>query len=176
MNDQVRARGRVCRKHPGMGKKMTIETSEIKNVMEKAMKLAKKYRKLTGKPLGITGEAGEYRAATLLGLQLMDARQPGYDAIGEDGRRIQIKSRCVPAGPQKNQRIGSIRFKHEWDTVMLVLMDEDYNPIEIFEALRDIVKKTLEEGDKAERERGAMWVRKFKAISRKIWPLDEEAP
>jgi hypothetical protein len=51
-------------------------------------------------------------------------------------------------------------------------MDEDYNPIEIYEAVRQDVEKTLREGGKAERERGAMGVRKFKSIGKKVWPLE----
>jgi hypothetical protein len=96
---------------------MIVDTEKMKRLMEEAMGLAKEYRRLTGKPLGITGEVGEYRAATLLNLKLMDARQPGYDAIGEDGRRIQIKSRCVPNNKKSGQRLGGIKLKHEWDTV-----------------------------------------------------------
>lgn len=38
---------------------------------------AKKYRRLTGKPLGITGEVGDYEAARILELKLEAARTAG---------------------------------------------------------------------------------------------------
>ncbi|MGB6109952.1 MAG: hypothetical protein WBG35_02445, partial [Acidobacteriaceae bacterium] len=60
--------------------------------------LAQKYRALTGKPLGVTGEVAEYEASRVLGVELTPARQAGYDAIETvDGevRRLQIKGRCL---------------------------------------------------------------------------------
>ena len=50
---------------------------EIRDVLDEAKKLAKRYMALTGKPLGITGEVAEFTAATLLNLELTDARQEG---------------------------------------------------------------------------------------------------
>lgn len=94
--------------------------------MQEAKKLAKEYRQLTGKPLGITGEVGELIAADLLHLELTVARNPGYDAIGPDGRRIQIKSRCILPNSKPGQRVGGIRLNHDFDTVLLVLMNEDF--------------------------------------------------
>ena len=55
--------------------------NEIAEILSEAKSLAKKYRMLTGKPLGITGEVGEFSAAQILGLELAEARQSGYDAI-----------------------------------------------------------------------------------------------
>lgn len=46
-------------------------------VLERAKKLAQRYRALTGKPLGVAGEVAEYEAARLLGLELVAARQTG---------------------------------------------------------------------------------------------------
>ena len=43
--------------------------------------LAREYYRLTGKPLGITGEVDEYEAARILSVELTPARQAGYDAI-----------------------------------------------------------------------------------------------
>ena len=52
-------------------------------VMEAAKQVAIDYYRLTGKPLGITGEIGEYYAAKHLGLELAEARTPGFDAYGK---------------------------------------------------------------------------------------------
>jgi len=47
----------------------TVNLGALKRVMQEATKLAKEYRKLTGKQLGITGEVGEFIAADLLHLE-----------------------------------------------------------------------------------------------------------
>jgi hypothetical protein len=79
----------------------------------------------------------------LLSLKLTEARQPGYDAVAQDGHRIQIKARCVLPDSSAGQRIGSIKFVHEWDTVILVLMDIDFEPIQIYEAFRANIEREL---------------------------------
>jgi len=100
--------------------------NEIAEILADAKSLAKRYRKLTGKPLGITGEVAEFSAAQILGLELAEARQSGFDAVRkENGKitRIQIKGRCIPNNAKPGQRLGSIRLDNkEWDTVLLVLI------------------------------------------------------
>ncbi|ACT12663.1 MULTISPECIES: DUF6998 domain-containing protein [Pectobacterium] len=97
---------------------------EVEELLVAAIDLAAKYKKLTGKPLGITGEVAEFYAAKLLGLKLMEARSAGYDATGSDARKIQIKGRSLANSSNPGQRVGSIRLEHEWDSVILVLMDD----------------------------------------------------
>ena len=81
------------------------DPEEVAAVLERARAVAIDYYRLTGKPLGITGEIGEYEAARLLGLKLAAARQAGYDAIDSTGRRYQVKARCVNEnGLRKSQR------------------------------------------------------------------------
>src|SRR4051812_33730158 len=108
---------------------MTIDLDKVGEILARAKAAAIDYYELTGKPLGITGEIGEYLAARLLNLELADARSPGYDALDHTGRRIQIKARCIPANKRiTGQRLGSIRLEHEWDIVMLILLDEHFEP------------------------------------------------
>jgi hypothetical protein len=144
---------------------------EIAPLLDAARAAATAYYLLTGKPLGITGEIGEYEAAKLLGLTLVSARTPGYDAIGPDGRRIQIKARMFnPGQPFGGQRMGSIKAGSIFDTVMLVMMDTAYEPWVIWEAQRDVVLAALEApGSKSRNERGALAVAKFKSIAREVW-------
>lgn len=147
-----------------------IDLVALKNLVHRAKRLAKQYREITGKPLGITGEVGEFVAADLLGLKLAEARQSGYDAIAPDGRKVQIKSRCILPDSKPGQRIGRIRLDYEWDTVMLVLIDIDYKPIAIYEAQREEIKKALTKpGSKSRNERGALGISKFKSISSLLW-------
>src|SRR5690349_3770953 len=110
------------------------EDAEIMRILREAKKLAQRYRLLTGKPLGITGEVAEYEAARILGIELTPARQAGYDAIEETGgtvRRLQIKGRCLLPNCKPGQRLGSIDVKKDWDAVMMVLLNENFDAMEI---------------------------------------------
>lgn len=143
----------------------------IGKVLERAKQIAIDYYRLTGKPLGITGEVGEYAAARLLGLTLADARAPGYDAIDIRGRRYQIKTRSLSrSARRRSQQVGSIKLDHEWDAVLLMLLDDELEPLEIWEASRQAVAAALSEpGSKARNQRGAMAVSKFKRIGTRVW-------
>jgi hypothetical protein len=139
-------------------------------ILREAKKLAQEYRTLTGKPLGITGEVAEYEPARFLGVELTPARQAGYDALEyQDGknRYLQIKGRCLLPGCKPGQRLGSIDIKKDWDAVLMVLLDENFEAKEIYEAERaDVLKALAEPGSKARNERGALAVSKFKRIAK----------
>ena len=147
--------------------------NEIADILADAKSLARKYRNLTGKPLGITGEVAEFSAAAILGLELADARQSGYDAVRRhngQSTRIQIKGRCIPAKANPGQRLGRIQLDKAWDTVLLVIMDEDLEILSMVEAERpDIEQALLTPGSKARNERGALSIGKFKSIGREVW-------
>jgi hypothetical protein len=140
-------------------------------ILAKAKRLAGEYRTLTGKPLGITGEVAEYEAARLLRLKLMPARTVGYDAVRpKDGRRFEIKGRCLLPGHKPGQRIGKIDVKQKFDAVLLVLMDERLDATGIYEASRRAVVAALTApGSKSRNERGSLPVNKFKQIARVVW-------
>ena len=141
----------------------------IRDILNDVRKLAVEYRTLTGKPLGVTGEVAEFYAAEKLGLELVEARTPGYDAIDpRDGRRVQIKGRRVS---HKSGRVGKIDLLKEFDTVVLVLLDEDFEVTEIWEAGRAAVKERLERpGSKARNERGSLGISQFCSIATRVWP------
>ena len=145
---------------------------EIAAVLERARAAATDYYRLTGKPLGITGEIGEFEAARLLGLTLSKAREAGYDAVDPAGRRYQIKARCANENwPRKSQRVGSIKLAHPWDSVLLVILDMEFRARGIWQAEREAIAAAITApGSKARNERGALAVSKFKSIGRKIWP------
>ncbi|MDE2622692.1 MAG: hypothetical protein KGM83_05810 [Betaproteobacteria bacterium] len=152
---------------------MGRDQKEIAEILDSAKVLAKRYRKLTGKPLGITGEVAEFSAAQILNLDLSKARQAGYDATRTiDGQvmKIQIKGRCMLSNAKQVGRIGKIKINNEWDTVLLVLMDEDLEVLSIHEAERSEIEKAIAApGSKARTERGALSVNNFKKIGREIW-------
>jgi len=148
----------------------TVDPAAVEALIIAAIKLAIEFREITGRPLGITGEVGEFHAAKLLGLRLADARQPGYDAVAPDCRRVQIKARCLLPGAKSGQRLGRTRLDHEWDTVTLVLLDGRLSPTAIYEAQRADVKRELTRpGSKSRNERGALSVSKFKSIATLVW-------
>ena len=156
-----------------------VPADPVLEVLAEAKKLAQRYRALTGKPLGITGEVGEYEAARLLGVKLTRARQAGYDATENrngKSRRLQIKTRCVLKDSKRSQQVGSIKINKEFDAVLLVLLDDNLDASVIYEAGREAVVSALTEpGSKARNERGALAVSKFKSIGDLRWPRDTTA-
>lgn len=147
-----------------------MRLEKIGKLIEQARALAVEYKQETGKPLGITGEVAEYEAARILGLELADARTPGYDAL-RGSERLQIKGRVIGRSARPGQRMGALRLEHEWDAVLLVILDEDLQAREIWEAPRDKVEAALTKpGSKARNEKGALPVSKFKNIGKQLWP------
>jgi hypothetical protein len=148
-------------------------TNEIMKVLSEAKKLARRYRELTGKPLGVTGEVAEFEAARILGLELAEARTAGYDAIrieSGDRVRLQVKGRCILSGSKPGQRIGSIDIQKEFDAVLLVLMDGALDATAIYEADRaSVIAALTAPGSKSRNERGALGVSKFRSIGKCVW-------
>jgi hypothetical protein len=150
------------------------QSDRILEVLRAAKTLAQEYRRLTGKPLGITGEVAEYEAARLLRVELTPARQAGYDATEvRDGvvRRLQIKGRCLLPNCKPGQRVGSIDIEKEWDATLLVLLNENFDATAIYEADRAAIIAALTvPGSKARNERWPLGVAKFRAIGKLRWP------
>jgi hypothetical protein len=150
----------------------------VLDLLADAKRLAREYRRLTGKPLGITGEVAEFEAAQILGVKLTVARQEGYDAteiIGTTNRRLQIKGRVILPGSKPGQRLGSIKIDKPFDAVLMVLLDEEFNATEIYEADRDAVLDALTApGSKSRNERGALSISKFKSIGTLRWRREQE--
>ena len=95
---------------------------EVVELLRQAKIIAVRYRQLTGKPLGITGEVAEFEAAAILGLDLHAARTAGYDATEmRDGKpvRVQIKGRCIADPKRATGRVGKIDLSQPFDTVLL---------------------------------------------------------
>ncbi len=144
-----------------------------KDILADVRALAVEYYQLTGKPLGVTGEIGEFEAAEKMRLELGKARADGYDAIRLDGtyRLIQIKSRWRPDGLRPHDRVSTIDISKEFDRVMLVLMRGDYEVYEIWEAGRqDVIDRLTAPGSIARNERGQMGVSQFRSIADRVWP------
>lgn len=159
---------------------MNTETNEqhrtqedLGSVLERARAVAIDYYRLTGRPLGITGELGEIEAARLLGLTLAPAREAGFDAIDAAGHRYQVKARWLTnEANRKSQRVGGIKLTHPWDSVLLVILDKDFRAVGIWAAGREAITAALgAPGSRARNERGALAVSQFKRIAARVWPL-----
>jgi len=148
---------------------MSIYATE--KLVTEARRLAAEFRKATGQALGISGEIAEFDAAKLLNLDLITPKPGGYDAVGKSGawkdKRVQIKGRVLFEDSKGRARIGQMKTDMDWDSIVLVVMDDDYEAIELYECDREVVENALEEAPK--NKRGAMSVAKFKKISTLVW-------
>jgi hypothetical protein len=141
-------------------------------LIAQARVLAAEYRRTMGKPLpGISNEIAEHDAVKLLELSPKPEGEGGYDAIdpGRGDKRIQIKSRTIFDESKSGQRIGQLKLEKEWDSVVLVLMDENYEPYEIYEAERDELLDFIDKSSSGRAKRGAMSISRFKIIGRLAW-------
>ncbi len=141
-----------------------------------ARQLAAEYRRTMGKPLpGISGEIAEHDAIRLLDLVPKTDNAGGYDAIdpARENKRIQIKSRVIFDESKSGQRIGQVKLDQPWDSVVLVLMDENYEPYEIYEAERDELEEFMQKSSNSRAKRGALSVARFKIIGRLAWTQED---
>ncbi|MDG6912890.1 MAG: hypothetical protein JRN35_07400 [Nitrososphaerota archaeon] len=137
-------------------------------VVRRAQQLEKDYRKLTGRPLGVTGEVGEVLAVHLLDLSPAEVRNPGYDAFemkdGGNPCRYQIKTRVLSpsrartlrSGRKPAGRAGSIDRHKPWDAILMVLLDENIEVIAIYQADRPSIEAALDKSESRARKRGAL--------------------
>ena len=155
---------------------MATDDARVREILATVKPLAAEYYRLTGKPLGVTGEIAEYVAAELLGLTLVEARTAGYDAVRKTPNgpvRIQIKGRAYD-GTRDGQRLGRIKLDAACDSVILVLLENaTLEPREMWEAsYATVTARLLVPGSRARNERGALSVRDFKRLAgaRLVWP------
>ena len=152
-------------------------TSRVSNpyaadkLIAQARQLAAEYRRTMGKPLpGVSAEIAEYDAVRLLELEAKRSPEGGWDAVDPtSGQRIQIKSRAIFDEHKGGERIGQLKMNQEWDAVVLVLMDEDYQPNEIYQAERDDIEAYVSASSASRSKRGAMSVARFKIVGELVW-------
>lgn len=151
---------------------MPQDLTHVSDLVNRAAAIAREYRAATGRPLGITGEVGELRAAQVLGLQLAGVREAGFDAFEiVDGQTItyQIKTRCVVDGKGRSQRTGRLSLKHRWDKTLLVLLDADFEVMAIYEVDRDRIEELMGTSRSGAIARGALSTSWFKRVGILRW-------
>ena len=149
----------------------------VDKLISEARRLATEFRRTTGKALpGVSGEIAEHDAARLLNLTICKEKSAGYDAVGRgkrEGKRIQIKARVIFDEEKSGQRVGQLKLDQEWDSVVLMIMDENYEPYEIYEAERDELLEFMEKSSSSRVRRGALSVARFKIIGRLAWTREQ---
>lgn len=159
-----------------MTQKQNIDNAHSMDVlMQQARQLAANYRRTTGKTLaGVSGEISVYDATRLLHLAPAP-NQVGYEAIGTEksgdlqGDRVQIKGRTIFSDSKGVPRIGQLKMEQNWDSVVLVLLNDDYEPFEIYEIDRETLTDNVVDKDSKKSKKGAMTVARFKKIATLAW-------
>jgi len=145
--------------------------------MDQARKLAAEYRRTTGQALPISGEIAINDVIRIMDLEPVPDRNLGYDAVGKgdrQGMRYIIKGRTIFDESKSGHRLGQFRFDIDWEGMFLVLMNDDYEPFEIYEADVSVLREAVEESSGSKRsKRGPMSVAKFKVIGRLVWTKEE---
>lgn len=152
----------------------------VDKLMAQTRKLAADFRQMTGQPLPVTAEIANFDAARLLDLEIIQPPPGGYDAVGlsgdREGLRLQIKGRAIFDEKKGGQRLGQLKLEQAWDAVLLVLLDEQYEPFEIYEATREVIEASMAEAGESNRsKRGAMSVARFRHIATLVWCREEGA-
>lgn len=148
----------------------------VDKLMSEARRLAAEYRRETGKTLAISGEIALSDAIQILELTPAPEDAEGYDAVRErDGRedRIQVKARVMFDDTRRAPRLGQLRMEQSWDTLVLVLMDENYEAVEIYEAGREPIAAALAEVKP--NRRGSLSVARLRRLGRLAWARDADA-
>jgi len=150
-----------------------MDLYSIDKLMHETRQLAAKYRMTTGTTLPVTGEIARFDVAKALNLQLIADLTQGFDANGlgeRAGVRFLIKGRVIFEDSRSTPRIGHINPDGRWDNVVMVLFDDDYLPVEMYEASSDDIK-TAHKAKQANqnKKRAAMSVAQFKIIGKLVW-------
>lgn len=147
----------------------------LDTLIEETRRLAAEFRRATGAMLPVSGEIARYDVCHLLGLEAVDDRHCGHDALGAgrwQGLKIQIKSRVIGERVTSGHRIGQLNLAADWDVVMLSLMDNDFQPLEIYALPREEIETALGDNSKRSR-RGAISVARCRIIGELVWTREQ---
>ncbi len=147
----------------------------IDTLIEETRRLAAEFRRTTGTMLPVSGEIARFDVCHHLNLNASEDRNCGYDAVGtgsREGSRIQIKSRVIGDGVKSGHRIGQLNMESDWDAIILSLMNNDFEPLEMYELTRDSIEQSLSPSG-SQKKRGAISVAKFKVIGELVWRREQ---
>lgn len=153
-----------------------MEVYDVQKLMDETRRLAAAYRHATGQTLPVSAELCRYDAQQLLDLISPEEPEAGIDAISKDEEpdRYQIKGRVIFDESKSGQRLGNVNLDTDWDYLLLVLMDDEYNTQEIWQMDRATAEEAILEGADSKRaRRGAMSVAKFRALGKLVWSRED---
>ncbi len=142
----------------------------VDKLIAEARRLALEYRQATGKTLAITAEIAINDAIRLLELDSAPHGAQGFDASMEMDNeilKVQIKGRAIFKENKSGYRLGQLKMEQDWEGILLVLMNDQFETDEIFFCYRDEIEEALDSSSK--NKRGSLSVAKFKIIGRLIW-------
>jgi len=143
----------------------------VNKLMEETRRLAAEFYRTAQKPLPVSSELALYDAMRLM--QLKPSDMDGVDAINHEGHGMQIKSRVIFDAHKSNQRVGQLKESNSnWQYVLLVLLNQDYETFAIYQASREALIGALSENTAKQNKRGAISVSKFKYIGSLVWSLE----
>lgn len=146
---------------------------KLDKLMHETRRLAAEYRRSTGSTLPVSAELAKFDAISLLGLRALDEPMSGVDALLDTKQgveRVQIKGRVIFDPSKTGQRVGQLNLDADWDLVVLVVMNEDYQCTAIYSVTKAQLLKELDEQHEGKNNaRGALSVKKFQAIAEQVW-------
>ncbi len=144
----------------------------VDKLIAEARRLAREYRQATGKTLAITGELAISDAIRLLAMRPATQSQSTFDAeLDYQGRtlRVQIKGRAIINARRTGHRLGQLKLDQDWDAIVLVIMDADFEPGEIYLAEREEIRQSVYN---SKNKRGSISVARFKIIGKLLWSAE----
>ncbi|MDX2505653.1 MAG: hypothetical protein QNL62_14430 [Gammaproteobacteria bacterium] len=144
----------------------------IDKLINETRRLAAEFKRTTGTMLPVSGEIARYDVSRQLDLTLNDDHSSGYDAIGNnqrDGLRVQIKSRVIGDCIKSGHRIGQLNPNGNWDIIILSLMNNEFEPLEMYQLDYQGVAEALNNSSEKRGKRGAISVAKFRIIGELVW-------
>lgn len=98
--------------------------NELNPLIQKIIEVAKEYRRVYQRPLGVMGEVGEHIVANQFQLELADFQNPSFDAISKNsGRKIQIKSRIFSR--PSTDTVGKVK-EGGFDDLLVASFNQDF--------------------------------------------------
>lgn len=152
-------------------KRLIMAVYAVDKLIEETRRLAAQFRLTTGTMLPVSAEIARYDVSHHLNLELIN-NNCSYDAIGRkerDGLHIQIKSRVIGDSVKPGHRIGKLNPDADWDMTILSLMDNNFEPQEMYEATHAEIIETLSKSKSNRSKRGVISVAKFMIISQLVW-------
>ena len=141
----------------------------VDKLIAEARRLAREYRQATGKTLAITGELAISDAIRLLQMTAAAEAHSAVDAeLDYQGRKllVQIKGRAIVNARRSGHRLGQLKLDQDWDAIVLVIMDADFEPREIYLAGREEIQQSVYN---SKSKRGSISVARFKIIGKLLW-------